>query len=60
MSVYPLVLRRTADLIEEHRFMEVNLAALIEITEYLRRKQLKSILEEAGLTEGSRSDEESS
>jgi hypothetical protein len=41
-KVYPALLREIANLIESRRLLEINLAALIEITEYLRQKQLKA------------------
>jgi hypothetical protein len=38
-KLYPAVLREIANLIEERRVEEVNLAALIEVVGYVRGKQ---------------------
>jgi len=38
-KVYPAVLREIANLIEARRVLEVNIAALEEITSYIRKRQ---------------------
>jgi len=43
VKVYSAMLREVANLIESRRFLEINLAALIEVTEYVRQKQLKAV-----------------
>lgn len=40
--LYPAVLREIANLIEARRVKEVNLAALVEIVEYVRERQKTS------------------
>jgi len=41
-KLYPAVLREVANLIEARRVLEVNVAALIEVVEYVKRRQLKA------------------
>jgi hypothetical protein len=41
-KLYPAVLREIANLIEERRVEEVNLAALIEVAEYVRERHARA------------------
>lgn len=42
-KLYPAVLREIANLIEARRVLEVNVAALIEVAEYVKQRQLSSL-----------------
>jgi len=42
LKLYPIVLREIADLIEAGRVKEVNVEALEEVSEYVKKRQTKT------------------